>query len=171
MNLSNPIKLFIFGLLLIFLHQHILESYQDNTNVSTIDITTSKDNITLPINNTIINPNNEDVLYNNTQMKLQLTNNSNKPNKSLIFDTNDDIAPNPVYFKPYDNMGDNASYPNGIIKSIGQFETINQPYNRIFYNENENNYNTTDTDDIRRNYIALIEKIQKSKNYNEYPSY
>lgn len=82
-----------------------------------------------------------------------------------------------IYFKPYGSMGDNASSLNGIMSDVGKYYPMSNitdvninDYNRIFCNECGNMKMTDDTDDIRRNYTALIEKIRNSRD-NEYPSY
>lgn len=82
-----------------------------------------------------------------------------------------------VYFKPYGNMGDNASSLNGVMGGVGNYYSIKRnddlsKYNRIFCNECDNNYmiNADDTDDIRRNYVKLIDDIRVSRN-TEDPMY
>jgi hypothetical protein len=83
-------------------------------------------------------------------------------------------ATGPVYFKPFGNMGDRASSSNGIIESKMAGSSHEVDYcNRYYCNgcaDCGSGGATHDTDDIRRNYPGLIDRI-RAKQTDAYPFY
>ena len=78
----------------------------------------------------------------------------------------------PVYFKPHGNMGDNASAPSGVVGKVGNCHPVD--YGNRFYCTGCGMCGPGgpphDTDDIRRNYPELVDKIRARRN-NEFPFY